>query len=292
MEKFLQNDYLLTLVSAICYIAAAYILFYCGKIFYSIFNPKIDTKSELVFKDNFAFAIAQTGYFAGLLAVIGGAIVGPSSGLLYDLLDILIYGLMGVFLLNISIKLNDVLILRKFSVRKEIIEDQNPGTGVVEAASAFASGLIIFGALVGESSTLMDGITSLIIFWSVGQVVFFITGLVYNLIVPYDIHKEIEKDNSAVGLGFAGALIAISILIYTAIHGEVDNIGVKLVEVCIEVGMGLVMLPIARFFAAKVLLPGQKLSHELAGQEKPNVGAGLIEAFAYIGSAVLISWCL
>lgn len=292
MEKFLQNDYLLTLLSAVCYIAAAYLLFYCGKIFYSIFNPKIDAKSELVFKDNFAFAIAQTGYFAGLLAVIGGAIIGPSTGLLYDMLDILIYGLMGIFLLNISMKLNGVLILRKFNVRKEIIEDQNPGTGIVEAASAFSSGLIIFGALMGESKTLMDGIITLLIFWLVGQVVFFITGLVYALIVPYDVHKEIERDNSAAGLGFAGALIAIGILIFTAIHGQVDNIGVKLVEVCIEVAIGLVMLPIARIFAAKILLPGQKLSHEIAGQDKPNVGAGLMEAFAYIGSAVLIGWCL
>jgi uncharacterized membrane protein YjfL (UPF0719 family) len=292
MEKFLQNDYLMSIVSAICYIAAAYVLFYCGKIFYSIFNPKIDAKSELVFKDNFAFAIAQTGYFAGLLAVIGGAIVGPSRGLLFDLLDILIYGLMAIFLLNISMKLNGVLILRKFNVRKELIEDQNPGTGVVEAASAFSSGLIIFGALAGESNNLTDGIISLLIFWAIGQIMFFITGLVYNLIIPYDVQKEIEKDNSAAGLGFAGALIAISILIYSSIHGAVDNISVKLVEVCIEVAIGLVMLPIARFFAAKVLLPGQKLSHEIAGQEKPNVGAGLIEAFAYIGSAVLISWCL
>lgn len=291
MEKLLQNDYIISIITAVAYIFSAYVLFFCGKVIYNIFNPKIDAKAELVFKDNFAFALTQTGYFAGLLAVIGGAIIGPSRGLLFDMLDLLLYGLIGILLLNISIKLNNILILRKFNVEKEIIQDRNPGTGVVVAASTFSSGLIILGALVGEANSLLDGIISLLIFWTVGQFIFFVTSFVYNLILPYDIHKEIEKDNSAAGLGFAGALIAVSILIYTAIHGEADSIGIKLLEVVIEVVIAFAMLPIARFFASKVLLPGQKLTDEIIGQEVPNIGAGMIEAFAYIGSAILIGWC-
>ena len=35
-----------------------------------------------------------------------------------------------------------------------------------------------------------------------------------------------------------------------------------------------------------------QINGELISQEKPNVGAGLIEAFAYVGGSVLITLCL
>jgi hypothetical protein len=39
-------------------------------------------------------------------------------------------------------------------------------------------------------------------------------------------------------------------------------------------------------------LPGRKLTDEIINQEKPNVGAGLIEAFAYVAAAILITWSI
>jgi len=41
-----------------------------------------------------------------------------------------------------------------------------------------------------------------------------------------------------------------------------------------------------------VILPGKRLSYEVQGQAVPNTGAGLIEAFVYVGSALLIGWAL
>ena len=67
---------------------------------------------------------------------------------------------------------------------------------------------------------------------------------------------------------------------------------ITLENVAIDAGIGLAFLPVARWIADKILLPGQSLTDELINQEKPNVGAGVIEAFAYIGGSVLITWCL
>ena len=58
------------------------------------------------------------------------------------------------------------------------------------------------------------------------------------------------------------------------------------------VGIGLLFLPLVRWLTDKILLPGRNLTDELINQEKPNTGAGLIEAFAYIGGSVLITLCL
>jgi hypothetical protein len=49
---------------------------------------------------------------------------------------------------------------------------------------------------------------------------------------------------------------------------------------------------LARLFCDKILLPGQNLTDELINQEKPNVGAALVEAFAYAGGSMLIVWAL
>ncbi len=281
-------NYLDTILSTITYLASTFILFYIGKLVYQIFNRKIQVKSELVEKDNFAFAIAHTGYFVGLLLAIGSAVVGPSNGIVTDLIDILVYGMLAILLLNISIVITDKLILRGFSVLKEIIVDRNEGTGVVEAAISIATGLIIFGAVSGEGGSIFTAL----VFWAIGIIVMIITSRVYNAITPYCVHDHIEKDNVAVGIGFAGALIALGNLIRFALMDDFVSWDISLINVGIDVAIGLVLLPVVRFLTDKILLPGRKLTDELVNQDKPNLGAGLIEAFAYIGGSVLITWCL
>jgi len=275
-------------LTALIYLAECFILFLIGKFAYKLFQQKIKVGKELVEKDNFAFATAHVGYFIGLLLAISSAVIGPSYGLWDDVLNIGIYGLLAILLLNISIIINDKLILRKFSVYKEIIEDRNVGTGVIEGANAIATGLIILGSVSGEGG----GILTALIFWLVGQLLLLLTSLFYNLVTPFDVHDQIEKDNVAVGLGFAGALIAIGNLIRFGLMIDFVSWEDSLINVGIDVLIGLLFLPLARLMTDKILLPGRNLTDELINQDKPNVGAGLIEAFAYVGGSVLITLCL
>lgn len=288
------SDISTSLYEAIMYIILAFVIFYIGKRVYQLLNRDLDIKAELVDKDNLAFSIAHVGYFSGLLIAIGGAIVGPSNGLLIDMIDILVYGLLAVILLNLSIWINDKFILRNFSLKKEIIEDENEGTGIIEGAVAVASGLIIFGAISGESGDMAwaHGIFTAVIFWAVGLFCLFITSLVYQKITPYDIHEQIEKDNVAVGVGYAGAIVAIANLIRFALMGDFESWTMSFSEIGFELVIGIILLPVMRFLTDKILLPGERLTDEIVNQEKPNVGAALIEAFAYIGGSVLITWCL
>jgi len=277
---------------AVVYIAVAFAIFLIGKFVYQLLHPSFKVKEELVKKDNFAFAVAHVGYYIGLLFSIGSAIVGPSNGLVSDIIDISIYGLLAIVLLNISIFLSDYLILRNFSIRKEIIEDQNAGTGIVEGAVSVASGLIIFGAVSGESGNLLFGILTAVVFWAFGQVALIITTRIYNWITPYNLHEHIEKDNVAVGVGFAGAIIAIANLIRFGLVGDFDGWMPTFTEAGFELLVGIILLPVMRLITDKILLPGERLTDEIINQEKPNVGAALVEAFAYIGGSVLITWCL
>ncbi len=286
------SDISITLYEASIYIAVGFVIFFVGKIIYQFLNKSFNLKEELVEKDNLAFSFAHTGYLIGLLIVILSAIVGSSRGLLNDVADIAIYGILGIVLLNISMWLNDKFILRKFSIRKEIIEDRNSGTGVVEGAVSIASGLIIYGAVSGEGTSLLQGVFSAIVFWLAGQVALFVVAAVYQIITPYDIHKHIEKDNVAVGVGFAGAIIAVANLIRFALMGDFEGWGISFFEAAVELAMGILLLPIMRFLTDKILLPGQRLTDEIVNQERPNIGAAIIEAFSYVGGSVLLTWCL
>ncbi|WKN40487.1 DUF350 domain-containing protein [Tunicatimonas pelagia] len=276
------------ILSAITYLALCFILFLLGKWIHQLFHRNIRVQAELVEKDNFAFAVSHVGYFIGLLLAIVGAVMGPSAGLFDDIINISAYGLLAILLLNLSILINDKIILRRFSVYQEIIEDRNAGTGVIEGANAIGTGLIIMGAVSGQGG----GFLTAVVFWVVGQVLLIITAYLYSALIPFDVHDQIERDNVAVGLGFAGALISIANLIRYGLMTDFFSWQESLTDVGIDVLIGLAFLPIVRWLTDKILLPGRSLTDELINQEKPNVGAGLIEAFAYVGGSVLITLCL
>jgi len=282
-----MNRYIDDTILALIYLASCFILFFLGKLAYKLIHRKINVKEELVIKDNFAFSLAQAGYYTGLLLSIGSAVIGPSEGIVADLINIGIYGIIAIVLLNISIVINDKIILRKFSVFKEIIHDKNAGTGVIEGASAVATGLIILGSVYGEGG----GILSALVFWVVGQAVLIIASLVYNMFLSYNVYVEIEKDNVAVGVGFAGMLIGVANLIRHALMHDFMGWTYTFIEVGVTLLVGLIILPLVRMLTDKILLPSRKLTDEMVNQEKPNVGAALFEAFAYIGGSVLITWC-
>ncbi len=276
------------LVSAAIFIIVFFIFFFIGKVINDLLHREYKLNFELVEKDNAALALAVVGYYFGLVLAIGGTIAGPSVGLVEDLYDLAIYGILSIILLNISWLLCDKLILYKFRVSEELIRDHNQGTGVVSAGVSVASGFIIYGAVSGEGGSIW----TVLVFWALGQVLLILAGLVYELITPYNIHEEIEKDNVAAGVSFAGALVSIGVIIGLAGEGDFTAWSIDLPVYIGFAVLGLIMLPIIRLLTDKVLLPTVKLSDEISAQEKPNVGAAYVEAFSYIAAAFIINWCV
>ena len=276
------------LLSSIIYLIASLVLFAIGHAVFRLFRRGYNVPHELVEEDNAALALVMSGYYLGLILAIGGVIAGPSAGLAEDLVDLTIYGLLAIVLLNISALINDRFILSEFNIRKEILDDQNCGTGVVEFAVFVASGLNIFGAVYGTGGNIYTAI----VFWALGQGILVTIGHYYNLITHYNIHDHIEKDNVAVGVGFAGALIAIGNLLRAASAEDFVSWGSNLMTFLWFAILGLLLLPAARIFTDRVLLPSRRLSDELVNQERPNIGAAYLEAGSYIGSSFLIVWCL
>jgi len=275
------------------YLVASFVLFWIGKLVYDLTTPSYQLKEELVEKDNTALAVALVGYYLGLVLAIGGVMAGDSMGLEEDLVDIAIYGPLTIILLNISRLINDRLVLRKFKVRDELIIDQNVGTGAVVFASYVATGLVINGAVSGVAVLDTTGtIISTVVFWALSQIALVAADFIYDAITSYDVHEQIEKDNVAAGVAFGGALIGIGNILRHAAFGDLIAWDLSFQEFGLELLAGLILLPIVRFLTDRVLLPGRSLTDEIVNQEHPNLGAGFIEAFSYIGASFLIVWSL
>jgi len=263
-------------------------LFWTGKAAFDLIHRDFKVNKELLEKDNAALAITLSGYYFGLILVIGGVLVGPSSGLLDDLIDIFFYGVLAIFLLNISTIINDRLILYQFNNTKEIIHDQNAGTGVVVGATYIATGLILYGAISGEGGNVWTAV----VFWGLGQLALVLVSLLYERITPYSIHEQIEGNNTAVGVAFAGALIGMGNILRYAVSGDFQSWNTNLVTFGLYAIIGLLALPLIRIATDKILLPGASMAAELVDQERPNLGAAYIIMFSYIGSSFIIGWCL
>ncbi|MFH1134728.1 MAG: DUF350 domain-containing protein [Pseudomonadota bacterium] len=280
------------IITGLVLIVGFFVIFLIGKVVNDLIHREYDLNEDLVKKDNPALALSVTGYYFGLVLCIGGALAGPSHGVISDLIDLAAYGLLGIILLNISWYICDKVILYKFKLADELMRDRNQGTGAVSAGVSIASGFIIYGSTKGEGG----GILTLLVFWALGQILLIIAGRVYTLITPYDVHGEIEKDNVAAGVSFAGALIAMGVVVGLAAEGDFISWEESLPGYLAYALFGLIMLPAVRWLTDRILFPTVKLSDEIvagtADQDEPNVGAAYIEAFAYIAGAFVIFWCV
>lgn len=269
------------------YLAVVLGLLVLGKWLYDALHRRFVLRTELVEKDNLAVALAVSGYYLGLVIVLGGVVSGPASfSVVDDVIGLVIFGLLGIVLLNLSAWVNDTVVFSKFDNEREIIEDRNSGMGAVEGGNYVAVGLITAGAMSGEG-----GLVPGLVYWLAGLAALVVAGLLYDKITSYDLHDEIEKDNAAVGVAFAGVLIGFGNIIRLAGDGDFVSWNESLAEFGYYTVVGLILLPLVRLFADKVLLPGASLSDELV-KTKPNLGAGVLEAVSYLAASMLIGLTL
>lgn len=269
------------LLMSVVYLLSSLLLFGIGIFMYKVQKRKINVLHELKVQRNTALAIAFSGYCVGLLLAIGSAHFGEHVSLISDVTSIAVYGLGAIVLLSVSSVINDKIIFRKFEIHKEIIIDQNNGTGVIEAVNYASTGLIIYGA----SSGGVDHLT-ILVYWLMAQVILVITSLIYDRLIADDIHDEIEKDNVSVALGFSGLILSIAIILSYAVSLHDQTVIGSVKHIGAITAIGLILLPISRYIVRKIL----KLGKKSEGDMEP-VSTGLIEGVAYVMVAILITWC-
>jgi len=270
------------------YLVAILVVFVLAKLIYDLLTP-YKLSDQLTEKDNKAVAVSFAGYmFAVGIVILGVFTSEPDAGfatsrgeLGIDLLDLLIWSLIGIALLLIGRFVNDKVLLRKFNNVKELVDDRNIGTGAVELGGYVGTALIIRAALFGEDVSFIAGVVSTVIYFVIGQLGFIVFSWIYQLVSRYDLYAEIEKDNSSAGVAFGASMIAIAILLSGFIVRYDSLLGFLAWFVA-----SLFFLIVSRYIVDKLLLPGALLDEEISRDQ--NWGAALIEGGVAIILALLL----
>lgn len=270
-------------------LAAGFGLFWLGQLAYQkLFRRRMELNLELFVRDNSAVAIALVGYYFGIVIALG-SVLGQGAASWQDKpFALATYGSMVILLMLAGAWVGDRLILRCFECDREIIQDRNVGAAAVEAGNHIANGLILNAALAGESGNWLVGLAC----WLIGLGTLVLVSVLYPRFAKYDVFREIEKrNNPAAGVALAGLLIATGNIVRISFTHEFQNWLVSFTQYGLVLLFSLISLVAIRALADWILVPGVKISDEIVNQEIPNLGAGLIEAFAYIAGSFLIAWC-
>jgi uncharacterized membrane protein YjfL (UPF0719 family) len=275
---------------AILYLVAVVAVLFVGKKVNDFFTP-YNLNVELTDKDNKAIAVSFTGYLLALAIILWSVLSSESTvaetdsfwrDLGADILDTVIWGAVGIALLQVARIINDKALLYRFDNAKELAEDRNVGTGAVQFGSYVGSAFMVAAALSGGGDQgFGQELLLTVIYFFAGQFAFVLFGLVYQFATKYDLHDEIAKDNAAAGLSYGLTLVSVGLLLSGYLRQYDSLIGLALWFV-----IATIFLIGFRAIVDKIILPGSALDDEIARDR--NWGAALIEGGCAIGLALLL----
>jgi uncharacterized membrane protein YjfL (UPF0719 family) len=311
MEAFLDAlvDTLEFFPKGLIYVAVGLAVLFLAKVVQDLIT-RYSINQQVTGENNAALGLSLAGYYLGVVFVFVGALYQPlsvirdddwkptSAGYWGEVLEVLIYALVGIVVLNVARLVVDRLVLHTFRTEKEIVEERNIGAGAVEFGVYLATGLVIAGSIAGTGSTeaagtavsALDSALRSLVFLGLGMVVLILYSLFYQLTTSYDIHEEIEQGNTAVGVAFAGNLIAIGLVTFKAVFGEFAGWGESLAGFLVFAVLGFALLFVVRQIADVVLLPGAKLQHELSADR--NLGVAFIISAVVISSSLILYFAI
>ena len=221
--------------------------------------------------------------------IIGGVMNSEGSGSFYqEIIYSIIYGLVGIIVLNVITFIRDKFIHSSLDLWGEITEKSKVSIGVLKGANYLSTGIIIGGVILTEVDKPFEAAIFLVFALLIASLGF----VYYNLITPFNSKTEIYNGNLAVAISAGGAQVAFAILIYAGFQIEHSSWQESLIDIGVDVLGGFILLPIIRFIVDKVFIPShRKATDEMVNQDNPNIGLGLFEASAYIGGALLFIWC-
>ena len=274
------------------YVGIGIVVLVIGKLIQDFLTPyKIN--DQLRTKDNVALGLSITGYYLGIVIVFVGAVyqdfapivadgLGFTTDYWQDVLEVFLTSLAGIVVLNLARIAVDRLVLYRFSTERKIIDDQNAGAGAVEAGVYIATSLVIAGSVSGEGG----GPETSLAFAALGLLVLVLYTLFYEFTTSFDIHDQIDGNNTAVGVALASNLVAIGIVVLKAVFGDFVNWEEALAGFITFAALGFGLLLAMRLVVDLVMFPRVKVADELAIDR--NLGVALIEGGVVVSASLIL----
>ncbi|MGZ6126258.1 MAG: DUF350 domain-containing protein [Myxococcales bacterium] len=242
---------------------------------------------------NAARGIVRAGFISGAAFVVISAIRGCVHGEDWkaDLLWTVVFGGSALVLLA-AVGFLGVRVLLKSRLPAEIRRG-NMAAGVAAGAHRAATGSILGSCFYGDDVMTL-GVS--VVFFLIAQLTLHAFVILFRALTLYADDEEVMGENVAAAVSYAGAVLALAIVVGHAAEGEFEGWGASLRAYGSALASAIVLYPV-RQFVVQTLILRQRFSlrggalDRLVAQDR-NVGVSAVEAVSYVSAAVLLSGIL
>jgi uncharacterized membrane protein YjfL (UPF0719 family) len=239
---------------------------------------------------NAARGIVRAGFVCGAAFVVVAAIRGCVHGEDFraDVLWTTVFGSSALVCLAVAGSLG-IRVLLHSRLPGEIARG-NVAAGVAAGAHFAATGLVIARCMYGDDVADL-GIS--VIFFVIAQATLHLLVILFRTLTLYAEDEEIMGENVAAALSYAGAMLAVAIIVGHAAEGDFEGWGASLRAYFVALASALALYP-TRQLVVQTLMLRQPFAlrggalDRLVAQDR-NVGVSAVEALSYVAAALLLT---
>jgi uncharacterized membrane protein YjfL (UPF0719 family) len=248
------------------------------------------TVAKDIAQGNTARGLLQVGQVLGVFLVASSVVKGciDGSSLAHDALWVTVFGVVGLALVMLTGEIGNRLLLRARLPAE--IERDNIAAGLAAGAHYVATGIITSRALAGGS---VREVGLALTFFLLAQVTLYVFVILFRALTTYDDAEQIQGENLAAALSYAGAIIAIAIIVARAVEGDFTGWIPALYGYGEVLLLVLVLYPARQIVVEVVLLGapfarcGGRLDRGIAAER--SYGMGALEAVTYLATALAVA---
>lgn len=253
-----------------------------------VLSPSASPRAELL-GDNRAQALRETG---DVLAVflVGGSIVKfcvHGEGIATDAMWCAAYAALGLLLLELTGHFGLRLLFDRRL--KDSLERGNVAAGTAAAAHYVATGILVSRAVAGSD---LRGLGLSLAFFTLAQIVHQLLVAAFRLLTTYDDAEQIEGENLAAAISYAGVTLSIAMIVARALEGDFPGWWNAISGFGLLSATALGLYPVRQLLVQSLVLGGRPSLRggdlDVAISRDRNVGVAALEATSYIGMAVAI----
>ena len=259
--------------------------------FISGLSAKVNSTEELAQKDNFAFGISV----AALGIVLTGAISGENApSYMMEFIGMLAYGTLGLILIKIGRVIHDKLSLQHINKTEEILK-QNITIGIVDAAGAIATAIIIRAVLLWVHGLDVNTFIAIIAGFVISQaILLLVTRLKERQYAKNNqgscLQEAFSQGQTAIAIRYAGQLISTALAVTAASHFltySPETLLNTLVSWFVIAIIMTLLVAILTAIAKRIVLWGINLVEEVDQQQ--NIGVACVEMATSISIALILA---
>ena len=258
-------------------------------------TAKVNTTDELAKQDNFAFGISVAGSIAALGIVLTGAITGEAAeSLSMEVIGMLSYGIFGLLLIKVGRLVHDKFALNQIN-KTEQIKAANVTVGIVDAAGAIATAIVIKAVLIWVYGLDVNTFIAIFSGFIVSQAVLVIATRIKERQYAKNnqgdsMQQAFANGQVALAIRYAGQMISTALAVTAASYFFSYSPETLMISLMGWLAFGILMtllVTLLTFIAKKLILWGINLVEEVDQQH--NIGVAAIEMAISISIAMILT---